>query len=381
MYGFWRDGGADLLDLDLLELAFARGGLARLGGVRREAPHELLQVRYLVLGLGVGGLDPLTGLHRCQHEIVVIARIDLQLLEVEIRDVRAHLVQEMPVVADDDHGGIVVVERAFQPADRIDVQIVGRFIEQQNVRPGEQRLGEQHPQLQSRGHFAHGTVVPLFRNSGIRQNGAGARLGVVAAIFGECALELGRLHVILIGGLRIGVDPITLLHRGPQFGVPAHDHVEHALVLVPELVLVELAEPHAGLQHDVSRGGLEIAPQHLHEGGFSAAVRPDQPVAVAVEEFDGDLLEQGFSAELNGDIGGCKHVLPVGGRGHPGRRAILAQDPPAVVSHGRGARLTVNREFAPTVAPPVGWPRATKKCDSPGAAPGATSGTNRVTAS
>ena len=125
----------DLLDLDLLELALARRGLPRLGGVGREAAHEFLQVRDLGLGLGVRRLDALACLHRRQHEVVVVTRVDLELLVIEVGDVRAHLVQEVTVVADDDHGRVVRVDRALEPADRVDVEVVGRFVEQQHVRP------------------------------------------------------------------------------------------------------------------------------------------------------------------------------------------------------------------------------------------------------
>ena len=213
--------GPDLLDLDLLQLLLAGGGLARLGGVRGKAAHELLQVRDPVLGLGIRRFDPLACLHRGQHEIVVVAGIDLQLLEIEIGDVRAHLIQEMPVVADDDHGGVVVVERPFEPADRVDVEIVGRLIEQQHVRPREQRLRQQHAQFQARGHLAHRSVVARLGNAGIGEDAARARLGIVAAVLREHAFELRRLHVILVGGVRIGIDAVALLHRLPQLRVAA----------------------------------------------------------------------------------------------------------------------------------------------------------------
>ncbi len=84
--------------------------------------------------------------------------------------------------------------------------------------------------------------------------------------------------------------------------MPLHYYIQHSLILVAELVLIELAQPHPGLQHDVARARIEVAAQHFHQGGLSAAVRADQPVAVAVGEFDGDLLKQRFCAELDGDV-------------------------------------------------------------------------------
>jgi hypothetical protein len=202
----------DLLDLDLLDLlAPARRGLPRLRRVGREAAHELLQVGDLVLGLGVGGFHALPRLHRGEHEVVVVAGIDLQLLEIQVRDVRADLVQEVTIVADDDHRGVVVVEHAFEPADRVDVEVVGGLVEQQHVGPREQRLREQHAQLEPRRHFAHrGRCGASSSMPASDQDAAGARLGGVAAVLGELALELGRAHVVVVGGVRIGVDAVAL---------------------------------------------------------------------------------------------------------------------------------------------------------------------------
>ena len=137
--------GLDFLDLDLLQQSFARSRLPRLGGVGREAPHEFLQVGDLIAGLGIRGFHALARLHRGQHKIIVVAGIDLELLIIQVGDMRAHLIEEMTVMTDDNHGGFIVIERAFKPTNRMDIQIVGRLIEQQHVGPGEQRLSQQHP--------------------------------------------------------------------------------------------------------------------------------------------------------------------------------------------------------------------------------------------
>ena len=66
-----------------------------------------------------------------------------------------------------------------------------------------------------------------------------------------------------------------------------------------------------GLQHDIAGALLELAAEHLHERGFAAAVGADQAVAIAVGELDGDLFEERLGAELDGDVGGGKHVCPI----------------------------------------------------------------------
>ncbi len=48
-------------------------------------------------------------------------------------------------MGDGDHGPLVVGEVALQPLDRFGVEMVGRLVEQQQVRLGEQQPAERHP--------------------------------------------------------------------------------------------------------------------------------------------------------------------------------------------------------------------------------------------
>ena len=185
-------------------------------------------------------------------------------------------------MADDHHGGVVVVERAFQPADGVDVEVVGGLIQQQYVRPREQRLRQQHAQLEAGRNFAHRPVVARFVNAGIGEDAAGPGLGIVPAVLGEYTFEFGGLHVVRVRGVGVGIDAVAFLHRGPQLGVPAHDHVEHPIIFIAELVLIQLAQAHAGLQHHVAGAGVEIAAQYLHQRGFAGTVGADEAVAIAV---------------------------------------------------------------------------------------------------
>jgi hypothetical protein len=149
----------EVLDLDLVDHLHAAGGLARLRLVGREAAHEFLQFGHLVLGLGVGAGLAFLDLGRGQHVVIVVAGVDLDGAEIEVGHVGADLVQEVAVVRDDDDGGVALVQHVFQPADGVDVEVVGRFVEQQDVGVGEQRLRQQHAQLEARCDLAHRAVV------------------------------------------------------------------------------------------------------------------------------------------------------------------------------------------------------------------------------
>jgi hypothetical protein len=239
--------------------------------------------------------------------------------------VGADLVQEVAVVRDDDDGGLALVQHVFQPADGVDVEVVGRFVEQQDVGVGEQRLRQQHAQLEARRDLAHGAVVLLDGDADAQQQLAGARLGVVAAHFAEFGFEFGGVQVIFLGRLRVHVDGVLFLHHPPHLGVALQHHVEHALVLVAELVLAQPRHALAGVERDIARSRLQFAGEDFHEGGFAAAVGADQAVAVAVAELDVDVLEQGFGGKLQGDAGSGKHGRDPGMRE---KRGILTSCPP-----------------------------------------------------
>ena len=107
--------------------------------------------------------------------------------------------------------------------------------------------------------------MPCLGNSGINQNGGGARLRIVAAVLGKGALEFGRTHVVGIGGFRIGIDPVALLHRAPQLHMPLHYHIKNPLIFVGELILIQFSEAQGGLQHHVPGTGLELPAQYFHQ--------------------------------------------------------------------------------------------------------------------
>ena len=237
---------------------------------------------------------------------------------------RAHLVEEVPVVADDDHRRVVRVERFFEPADRVDVEIVRRLVEQQHIGARIQCLCEQDAQFEAGGYLAHQDVVLRLVDARVDQGCSRAGCGRVAVVLGDLRLQLCGPEVVIVGRVRVGVDAVALVNRAPELDVPLQHDVEDALVLVTELVLAELAHAQPGLQHHVTRTRLQFAAQDLHERGLAASIRPDEAIAVAVHELDRDVLEQGLRIELDRKIGRGEHGAR-DGEGKGGRRVPGAQ--------------------------------------------------------
>ena len=179
---------------------------------------------------------------------------------------RADLVQEVAVVADDHHRALVLVEHMFEPANRIDIEVVRRLVEQQHIRFGKKRLGKQHAQLGAWRDLPHRQLMLLDGNLQPEQQFARTRLGGVAVVLGEMSLEIGRPHVIVVACLRICVDRIALRHRIPHFRVAHQNHVEYAEILERELILTQLAHAPTGFERYVARRGFKIAADDLDQG-------------------------------------------------------------------------------------------------------------------
>ena len=281
--------------------------MPRFGFVGGEAAHKFLQFGNLFFGAGVGGLLAGARNGRGFHVVVVIAGVEGEGAVIKVCHVGADLVEKVAVVADDDHGAVAFVEHVFEPADGVDVEVVGRFIEQQDVRIGEQRLRQQYAQFPARGDFAHQPLVQRGFNAYAEQQFTGARFGGVAVVFGKAAFQFGGVQVVFFAGFGVGVDGVLFLHTRPHFFVPHHDDIQHAAVFVGELVLTQIGHAFGGFVRDVAGGGFQHAAQDFHEGGFARAIGTNQAIAQTVAKLDADVFKQGLCPELHGDVGGNQH--------------------------------------------------------------------------
>ena len=140
--------------------------------------------------------------------VVVVTRVDAQLAVVQIGHVGADHVQEVTVMRDDDHGAVTAVEHLLQPADGVDIRLL--------VGSSSSRMsGWRRAPAPATRSFQPGATsligpfVLFHREYPTQQQFAGAGFGGVAVIFGDQAFQLGGLHVVVVGGLQVGVDGIA----------------------------------------------------------------------------------------------------------------------------------------------------------------------------
>ena len=136
--------GGHLDPLDARHLLDPALDLARL----RLLVPEPLDVALDLVDLAALGLgrhhqlgDPLVAL---VDEIGVVADVLGEEAVVEFGHAVHHGVDEVAIVADQDDGSGVLAQEALEPLDRCQVEVVGRLVEEEQVRVGEQQATERH---------------------------------------------------------------------------------------------------------------------------------------------------------------------------------------------------------------------------------------------
>ena len=162
--------------------------------------------------------------------------------------------EERAVVADDDDGAGPVLEDVLEHAQRVEVEVVRRLVEQQHVRAGPQREHQLEP-------------APLAA----REQPDRRPLGV--GVEPEALQEAGVL-------------PVRQPGRAGDGLVDAQRRVE------VDAALVENAEGHRRADRDRPLGRRQPAGDDVEQGRLAGAVRADDPEALPGVERQVDAAEQ-----------------------------------------------------------------------------------------
>ncbi|CFL98495.1 Uncharacterised protein [Bordetella pertussis] len=182
-----------------------------------------------------------------------------QAAAVELDDAGRHRVEEAPVVGDDDGRALPVAQHGFQPCDAVEVQVVGRFVQQQQVG---------------------------FVDQGARQRDA---LAHAAGQAGD--RRFGRQSQAFERG-PYARRPLPVFGMG--MGV-AHD-VEHRAGFIQCGFLLDRGHAQARTAGDVAVVGLRAAIEQAQQRRFARAVAPDQADALAFLDGEIGVVQQGVVA-------------------------------------------------------------------------------------
>ncbi len=183
--------------------------------------------------------------------------------------------QQFTVVTDDDHHARPGLHGRVQPPARVQVEVVGRLVQQQHVGPAKQQRGQAQQDGLAARHLADGAVQPDVAEAEFAEGGQGALLHVPVVADG---LEVCLGHLARLDGVQ----------RGPLGGdaeclVDAQGGVQRD-------VLREAADL-AG-DADGAVGRCELTGDQLQQGRLSRSVDTDQ-AGPPRAEGDVEALEDG----------------------------------------------------------------------------------------
>ena len=297
---------ARLLDsLQALDEPLGLPGLRRLllGRLGAELPPDLVVVGLLAPGVldallhpGPLGMGPIlqgrdragvlfvlrAGVPSRHVPFVQICRIasavgpDLLLGQVEFDDPGHGPGEELPVVADQDGPGAQALDECLQPGEPVEVQVVGRLVQQEHVVAAEQQRGQRRPRRLAAGQDGH-ELIELHGQAQAGHDRIGPLVQVCAAER-QPPLQPARVAVIRSGpsgGQRVRGGLHRVVRRGDA-GAPGQE-LPDGLARAPIRLLRQIADRRLR-RADRHRTGVRagFAREQAQQGGLARAVRADQ---------------------------------------------------------------------------------------------------------
>ena len=185
--------------------------------------------------------------------------------------------------------------------------VVGRLVEQDHVRVTEEGLSQQHLHLDARVGVPHELLVQRHVHPEALEYARCVALGLPAAELGKLLLELGGADAVLVIEVGLLIERVLFFAALVETHVSHDNGVEHRVIVVQALVLLEHRHAPLGVEHDAAAGGLQLAGEDLDKGGFARAVCADDAVAVAGRELQVHARKEHGRPELDGEIVDRKH--------------------------------------------------------------------------
>ena len=205
-------------------------------------PTDVFLLRFVLPQQALVALCPLLGIG------AVVATIALQRAEVEFPHRAGDRIEEVAIVADDDHRAGEIAQVALQPLHSSDIEMIGGLVQRQHVRCLQQQPTEQRARLLPAGQSAEGRVEVLRAETHALHHRADALFVRVAArrleaflqftIFGQRGIVLRRVGQALRQHSQTGFE-------GAHLGEGAQRFLAHSVTAVKLGTLGQIADAHA----------------------------------------------------------------------------------------------------------------------------------------
>ena len=209
--GISAAGRLNGIHLQVIQQLLSGGCLLCLGGIRTKALDEVLQL----LNLLFHALILILQLTLCHLGIavpeIIVADKHGNLAIIDIRNICADLIQEMTVMGNHDNRIFKVHQEILQPFDRMNIQMVGRLVQKQNIGIAEQCLCQKHLHLLSACQLLHLRIMEFIRNPQTVQQHFRIGFRSPAVQLRKFTLQLCRLNAVLVCEVLLHIKCVLLL--------------------------------------------------------------------------------------------------------------------------------------------------------------------------
>jgi len=225
----------------------------------------------------------------------VVALPGYAVTAVELQDPARHVVEEVPVVGDRDDRALILLEVVLQPGHGLGVQVVGRFVEEQDVGFLEEEPAQGHPALLAAGEHLHRHVRSRAAQ-GIHGH-VEARLDVPRIQVVDPFLQLALaghepVHLVVVHGLgELHADLVVLLDQVHGVLKSLLHDLPDGLVRVELRLLFEEAQGVPGREHRLALILLVQSRHDAKQGALARAIQSQHADLGPIEVGQGDVLD------------------------------------------------------------------------------------------
>ena len=284
--------------LQLCDRLHAALRLARLRGLVAKAVHKRLHVLAMCVLLCARRVLHRQPLGPRAFERVVGAGVERELLVLQMQDRIDRGVQEIAVVADQNHRPRKALEKLLEPERPFEIEIVRGLVEQQQVGLREQHGRQRHPHPPPARELRTRTKLLNRIEAEARENLGRPRRRPVRADVGKPRLDLSNPDRVMRGfGLR---DQRRALDVGFEHGVEQRGRSARRF-------LRDAADAPRARDHDLAVVGLCLAVQDAEQRRLAGPVAPDKAHLVAGRNRGRRPFEQGPAFDPVGEVRDAQH--------------------------------------------------------------------------
>ena len=272
-FKYFPAGYRFLNDFHLFQLLDAALDLPGFGIDGAETVNKFLNVRYFLLLVAVGRLKLLEAHVLLLEEVRVIAAVFHQFFVVDVVHAFHQLIHEIPVVGNHQDGSGVVFQVSLEPQQGQEVQVVGRFVQHQEVRLQDKELGQVRAHDPAAGHFPGGAMEVAFPKGQPFENflGFGLQLVTVGGVESVNGFRVFR-RIRFVGVFRRpdGVDGLFHFRRDAQ------GDFQNGFILRFAGFLGKIAHDGVFIHADGAFVRRVFSQNHAEQGGFACSVGANQ---------------------------------------------------------------------------------------------------------